>query len=255
MNLLRMTAAPVLLAGACGMGALTLSAPHALAAEWLAPAPQAVITADWVKDVAKAFRSNRFKNVFMNQPFGCDQCRILEYLDNAAEALENDEPKLAESFVRRALNVLNDGVEDHWYGEADVRPIKRLIIKKANQGFQQAGAPRFALSVPERQERDSRYERGEEPLFEPSYESRAYGSRRDRWTGYTSQDRFGLTRELPDRNGRYRESDMFSDQYADQGEADSVHKRSSKQRQEMSRSSGDDTSGKESRHQSAQKQD
>jgi hypothetical protein len=198
----------------------------------------------------------------MNQPFGCDQCRILEYLDNAADALENDEPKLAESFVRRALNVLNDGVEDRWYDEADIRPIKRLIIKKASQGFQQAGAPKLALSVPERQERDPRYERGDEPLFDPSAEARGYGSRRDRWSGYTSGDRLGLTNEPPDRNGhsreseRYRESDIFSDQFAEHGEADrGMQKRSAKPKQDMSRHSGSETSRKDSNRQSAHKQE
>lgn len=262
MDLLRRTTYRVLLAGACGLGMMSITAAPASAAEWLAPAPQAQLTADWVKDVAKALRSNRYKNVFMNQPFGCDQCRILEYLDNAAEALEGDEPKLAESFVRRALNVLDEGVEDRWYDEADIRPIKRLIVKKAKQGFEQAGAPKLALSMPERQDRDSRYERGDEPLFDPSAEARGYGSRRDRWSGYTSGDRFGLTNEPPDRNGRsrenerYRESDIFSDQFAEHGEADrGMQKRSTKQKQEMSRHSGSEMSRKDSNRQSAHKQE
>ncbi len=255
MDLLRRTTFPVLVAGACGLGIATMPAPSTLAAEWLAPAPQANITADWVKDVAKALKSNRFKNVFMNQPSGCDQCRILDYLDDAADALENGQPKLAESFVRRALNVLNDGVEDHWYSEEDVRPIKRLIIKKANQGFHEAGA-KLALAIPERQERDARYERGEEPLFPPSAEareSREYGSRRDRWSGYTSGDRFGLTNEPPDRNGgRYRDSDIFSDQFAEQGETDGgMQKSSMKQKQDMSRHSGNEMG----RHKQEQRKD
>lgn len=61
----------------------------------------------------------------MNQPFGCDQCRILDYLTNAAEALDNDQSKLAKSFVRRAR---------------DTHVVKQLIMRKASQGFREAGA-------------------------------------------------------------------------------------------------------------------
>ncbi|HEU4686070.1 MAG TPA: hypothetical protein VFS39_16305 [Nitrospira sp.] len=193
------------------------------AAEWLAPAPQANIKADWVQDVGKGLRSNRFRNVFMNQPFGCDQCRILQYLADAAEALESHQPKLAKSFVRRALSVLDAGVDEGWYDEDDVRPIKRLILNKAKQGFQAAGASELAMSVPEKPGQDPRYQRGADPMFSGSDESTEYGSRRDRWSGYTSQRKLGLTNEPPDRDGYADEfgrttggSGPYSDRYADE---------------------------------------
>lgn len=166
------------------------------AAEWLAPAADERITADWVRDVARQLRKNRFKNVFMNQPFGCDQCRILHYLNNAADALDNDQPKLAKSFVKRALHVLKDGKEEGWYTSADIRPIKRLIIQKADQAFKEAGGEQLALSVPEKR-RDERYDRGDDPLFSRSGEDEAYGDRTDRWPEYR-----GASGNSDDRQGR-----------------------------------------------------
>lgn len=233
--------------GLCAALPLALPSP-AVAAEWLAPAADEQITAGWVKDVAKAFKSNRFKNVFMNQPFGCDQCQILGYLNDAAEALENDQTKLAKSFVHRALGVLQEGREQHWYSEADIRPIKRLIIKKANQGFREAGGSQAALSPPSDRGRDPRYERGDAPLFSRSQdEDRGFGSRKDRWSGYTSNRPFGLTNEPPDRDGgyrgsassdrrgrypgRYEEKDFFSDQYADELAADQPRRSSQRAQQ------------------------
>ena len=210
------------------------------AAQWLAPAAEERISADWVKDVARALRKERFKNVFMNQPFGCDQCRIIEFLNHAADALDNDKPKLAKSFIQRALNVFDNGLEEGWYEDADVRPIKRLIITKANQGFKESGA-QPALSAPPGQKEDQRYERGRPPLFSRADESDEVGSRTDRWSGYTEHRRLGLTNEPPDRGDRYQDqdSDASSDQYGDRGQRSSARKsRASQDRQDRMSSRG-----------------
>jgi hypothetical protein len=185
--------------GASGLlSALLLALPPtpAAAAPWLAPAADEQITADWVQDVAEALKKNRFKNVFMNQPFGCDQCRIIRFLNNAAEALDGDQPRLARSFIHRALQVLKDGQEDGWYTEADIRPIKRLIIEKANQGLKEAGAAQLALSPPRERGEDRRYERGRDPMFSRSGETDDLGNKRERWTGYTEGHTYGLTERL-----------------------------------------------------------
>jgi hypothetical protein len=166
------------------------------AAEWLAPAADERITADWVRDVAQELRKNRYKNVFMNQPFGCDQCRILHYLNNAAAALDNDQAKLAKSFVKRALRVLRDGKEEGWYSSADIRPIKRLIIQKADEAFKEAGGQQLALSIPEKRH-DERYDRGADPLFSRSAKDGAYGDRTNRWPEYTD-----TSPDRSDRRGR-----------------------------------------------------
>jgi len=158
-------------------------------APWLAPAADEQIRAEWVQDVAKALKSNRFKNVFMNQPFGCDQCRILGYLNDAAESLDGDNPKLAKSFVRRALRVLDDGLESGWYSERDVNPIKRVIIQKAKQGFKESDAGPLAISPPRDLGPDPRYERGRDPLFSLSGETKG--------------------------GGRYREGDPYAHDYGD----------------------------------------
>jgi hypothetical protein len=177
-----------------------LPAAPSQAAEWLAPAADERISADWVRDVAQELRKNRFKNVFMNQPFGCDQCRILHYLNNAAGALDDDQPKLAKSFVKQALRVLRDGKEEGWYSSADIRPIKRLIIQKADQAFKEAGAD-LAVSAPEKR-RDARYERGDDPLFSRSGEDEAYGERTNRWPSYREDD----ARDVRQKRARSRDA-------------------------------------------------
>lgn len=206
-----------------------LSPSHTIAAQWLAPAAEERITADWVKDVARALRKDRFKNVFMNQPFGCDQCRVIEFLNHAADALENDNPKLAKSFVQRALNVFENGLDRGWYEEADIRPIKRLIVTKANQGFKEAGE-QPAMSSPRELGDDPRYNHGRPPLFSRSDESDEYGSRADRWSGYTSPRRLGLSNEPPDRDGRDQDPDSeASGEFSDRGRQSSARKSRSQQ--------------------------
>jgi hypothetical protein len=201
-----------LLLGVPALAIICLTPSGSWAAEWLAPAPEVHITADWVKDVERGLRSSRFKNVFMNQAFGCDQCRILSYLNDAADAMDSGEEKLARSFVRRALEVLKTGRENNWYTENDVRPIKRLIIKNANKGFREAGAPEVVLSAPPAQE-DERYEKGGEPLFSRrSNGNERYGH--ERWSGYTSGSQMGLVNEAPYGESEYEEGssdDMEAD--------------------------------------------
>ncbi|HJT21798.1 MAG TPA: hypothetical protein VJ746_15080 [Nitrospira sp.] len=193
----------LVLAPACVLcwGLLSVARPvSAQAAQWLAPAAEERITADWVREVATALKKPRYKNVFMNQPFGCDQCRVIEFLNRAADALDDENPKLAKSFVRRALNVFENGLEQGWYDEEDIQPIRRLIIAKANQGFKEAGASQRAMSPPADVGEDQRYQRGRPPMFSRSGgDEDEYGSRTDRWSGYTSQKRLGLTNEPPDR--------------------------------------------------------
>ncbi len=134
--------------------------------------------------------------MFMNQPFGCDQCRILGYLTNAAEALDHHQPKLAKSFVRRALAVMNAGQEDGWYDPRDTHAVKQLIMRKASQGFREAGATQTAMTTPQEQARDPRYERGDEPLFGGQEFSERFPDTIDRWSGYTEGNRCGLTERL-----------------------------------------------------------
>ncbi len=198
---------PLSLSAPLALAGLLFVAPiHGMAAEWLAPAADERISANWVKEVAKALKKDRYKNVFMNQPFGCDQCRILGYLNNAAEALDNDQPKLAKSFVRRALAVMNAGQEDGWYDPRDTQAVKHLIMRKASQGFREAGAPQMAMTTPREQGRDPRYERGDEPLFGGPEFSERHPDTIDRWSGYTEGNRYGLTERL-DRSRQGRSND------------------------------------------------
>lgn len=173
-----------------------VSPSHGFAAAWLAPAADERITAGWVEDVAAALEKDRFKNVFMNQPFGCDQCTILGFLNDAADAMEDGQPKQAKSFINRALKVLDQGRRQGWYTNDDIRPIKRLIIQKANEGLKESGAGHLALSVPRERGENGRYARGDEPLFGGAGEEESYGRTRDRWTGYTEGHPLGLTERL-----------------------------------------------------------
>lgn len=195
------------MAGTCSLLALMLPVPS-MAAPWLAPAADEHITAPWVKAVAKALKGDRFKNVFMNQAFGCDQCAILGYLNDAAEALESDEPTAARSFVRRAVRVLDDGKELGWYSDRDIEPIKHMILRHAKKGFKESGAEQFAGSTPRQRGADPRYEQGENALFDRSDEEEYVGSKSERWTGYTRGNRGGLTERL-DQDTRQRRTDTM----------------------------------------------
>jgi hypothetical protein len=194
-----------------------------LSSPWLAPSPQEEIRSDWVQDVARAFEKSRFRNVFMNQPFGCDQCAIIRYLNHAAEAMEHDQPKLAKSFIRRALDVLEEGREEGYYTEWDVRPIKRLILKKANQGFEETGA-QLTLSAP-RERRDPRYEQeGRDPLFSRQDEADEPRPYRDfeRLEGSSPQDRHTRQYDQPSRKSmdRDRQQDRQRDRRRQQRDSD-----------------------------------
>ena len=175
------------------LGGATFAAPgQSEAARWLAPAADEQLAADWVRDVARELDRERFRRVLMNAPIGRPQVTILEHLNDAAEAMGQQETRYAKDLIQRSLDVLDDGVEYGWMSRDEVRPIKDMIISKARTALRDAESGRHRGQSGRDQSRD----RGSDTLYGHEQEMDAYGGEGDRWTGYTRGNRYGLTERL-----------------------------------------------------------
>jgi hypothetical protein len=85
------------------VGSSAFGLPNALAAQWLAPAASDHITADWVKQIEADLSSKPFKQVFMGMPADPPIPAVLHLLNNAAQALANDNKQYAQLFVNDAI--------------------------------------------------------------------------------------------------------------------------------------------------------
>lgn len=106
------------------IGTSALGLPHALAAQWLAPAASDHITAEWVKHIEADLSSKPFNQVFMGMPADPPIPAVLHLLNNAAHALANDNKQYAQLFVNDAIRVLASGVTKGWYSATDIEPVK-----------------------------------------------------------------------------------------------------------------------------------
>ena len=66
--------------------------------------------------------------MFMNDP-RTPQTSIMRFLNRAARAYEAKNSALAESLIKRAVEVLGTGVTKHYYSKADIAPIVSYIEK------------------------------------------------------------------------------------------------------------------------------
>lgn len=169
----------------CGSAMVATGGPstEAQGAPWLAPAADEHVTAQWVQDVAHELRRERNRNVLINVPSGHPQAAILGYLNDAADALEAGQERSAKDLVRRALGILEDGVQYGWLSESDIKPIRRTILASFNRAMR---------DVP--REAKSKGDQGEDL---------ALSRKAERWTGYTQNRPLGLTERLDvDRRAR-----------------------------------------------------
>ncbi|WP_447979352.1 hypothetical protein [Candidatus Nitrospira bockiana] len=203
-----MTVAALWLIAPAGGGSSLSAAP------WLAPAAQERLAADWVKEIAAQFRTERVREVFMNAPFGSPQSSMLGLLNDAAVALKEGEIDYARDLIHHAVGLLDDGVEHGWYSRRDIEPIKGMILSRAMEGIQQARKSKGVTNQPVRQRERSgptaaRSDKDfDEPLFGGPDDYDLYGEEGRRWTGYT-RGRLGLTEQLEERRGA-REKDRTS---------------------------------------------
>ncbi len=169
---------------------------EAQAAPWLAPAADEHITAQWVLDVARELDRERNRQILTNMPSGGTQSAILGYLNDAAAALQDNQSRYAKDLVRKALGVLDEGVEFGWLSPYEVKPIKRMIVANFNRA-----ARGTARSSAEQENEDG------------------LARKRERWDGYTENRELGLTERLDvdrqSRQERARHDDQGSS-YSDQ---------------------------------------
>jgi hypothetical protein len=134
---------PILIMGALSIigagGWMPGEASKAEASPWLAPAPHQDLAANWVADVDEAFRSPQVSNVFINVPFGSPHSTIIHLLNEAAIGVKTGHPRYARDLVRQAVDVLDKTAGEGWYSRSEVRPIQAFILKKAREGFEEAG--------------------------------------------------------------------------------------------------------------------
>lgn len=220
--------------------ALSVAAPGifispASAAQWLAPAPQERLTADWVKDIAAQLRKEKWREVFMNAPFGSPQASMLGLLNEAAIAMKEGEAAYARDLIRHAVGILDDGVEQGWYSRRHIEPLKGLILTRALEGLEQT--KKQAKGSKPSGGKDSRGEQAgytstegfDEPLFGGPDDYDLYGEDNGRrWTGYTENRRGGITNRRERRGGEEFEQDNRGKSGQDRASRRSVDRQSSK---------------------------
>jgi hypothetical protein len=231
MNALKGSGVAIVVMGLFGMVSGVIAVPPiGQAAPWLAPAADERLKADWVRQVARELTRERHRRVLINIPFGSPQVSILGYLNDADEALQADEERYARDLVRRALDVLDDGVDYGWLRESDVRPIKNVILSQFHAALDELGQERNAYGArqgygqpksknrrdAELANRDRADERGK------SFDD--FQSHRGRWTGYTRGHELGLTERLDVDRERMRQmrnqDESARDRYSNQGDSD-----------------------------------
>jgi hypothetical protein len=93
---------------------------------WITVAPATTYVAPWVKDIEKKLMQKQYRMLWSNDPRS-PQVSMMYMLNNAAKALGEHNEVLAKDFVRRALNVLGEGIARGYYSQSDIDPIVTYI--------------------------------------------------------------------------------------------------------------------------------
>ena len=101
-----------------------LSAPNHL--DWITIAAADTYHAPWVNDIEKELMKEQFRMLWLNDPRS-PQVAVMYLLDDAAKAQIDHSKAMAKDFVRRALNVLEEGIEKGYYSQSDINPIVSYI--------------------------------------------------------------------------------------------------------------------------------
>lgn len=101
------------------------------AAEWISGLSDGTI--GWLKEVELKLNSDEYRATFVNDP-RAPQESVMRFLKSAARAYDAKNPAMAESFIDKAVRVLETGVSKHYYSEADIAQIVSFIEEAAPNG-------------------------------------------------------------------------------------------------------------------------
>lgn len=110
------------------MAGTALNAPAAHAADWLAL--EETYNDAWVESVEQELTKKDYRWLFSNDPRS-PQITIVRLLNQAAAAHQAGDAALTRSFVERAIKVLEEGVEQHYYSMSEIEPIISFIREMA----------------------------------------------------------------------------------------------------------------------------
>jgi len=106
------------------IGGVALMPTSIHAAPWISGAES--YAASWVKDIEQELLKKDYRYVYASDP-RTPQAVVLRLLNQAAQAHEAKNDRLAQELVRDALGVFEDGVRKHYYSASDVEPIMNFI--------------------------------------------------------------------------------------------------------------------------------
>lgn len=103
---------------------MTLSPALAGAADWISD--QDAYAAPWVKTIEQELNKKDYRWVFANDP-RTPQASIIKFLNEAAKAYQAGNKMMGQQLVRRAITVLEEGVDKGYYSMPDVEPVLSAI--------------------------------------------------------------------------------------------------------------------------------
>jgi hypothetical protein len=93
---------------------------------WITVAPANTSVAPWVKDIERELMKVQYRPLWSNDPRS-PQVSMMYLLKDAADALTAQNEAVAKDLVRRALNVLREGIARGYYSQSDIDPIVTYI--------------------------------------------------------------------------------------------------------------------------------
>lgn len=93
---------------------------------WITVAPANTYVAPWVHNIERELMKKQYRSLWSNDPRS-PQVSMMYLLNDAARVLAKHNEALAKDFVRRALNVLGEGIARGYYSQSDIDPIVTYI--------------------------------------------------------------------------------------------------------------------------------
>ncbi len=103
---------------------MTLSPALAGAADWISE--EDAYAAPWVKTIEQELNKKDYRWVFANDP-RTPQASIIKFLNEAAKAYQAGNKMMGQQLVRRAITVLEEGVDKGYYSMPDLKPVLSAI--------------------------------------------------------------------------------------------------------------------------------
>ncbi len=103
---------------------MTLSPALAGAADWISE--EDAYAAPWVKTIEQELNKKDYRWVFANDP-RTPQASIIKFLNEAAKAYQAGNKMMGRQLVRRAITVLEEGVDKGYYSMPDVEAVLSAI--------------------------------------------------------------------------------------------------------------------------------